>query len=122
MEYKNKYNMLFPARLSSSNILKLYTLYLLRDNQKLYGKEILDIIKNISHESIWTPSHGTLYPLLQEMKALGFIKEETAKGCVKYYSITEKGEDEFNKDKEELKEKIEYSSKFYNNLMNNLYK
>lgn len=121
MNYKNEYTMLFPAKLSSSNILKLYTLFLLSKNNKMYGKEILDTIMSLTNENVWKPSHGTLYPLLQEMIKQGFIQEDSTEGCKKYYNITELGRKEYIKNKESFKNKILYSSKFYENLISSLY-
>lgn len=121
MKYKNEYSMLFPAKLSSSNVLKLYTLYLLNYNKRMYGKEILDTIATITNKIVWKPSHGTLYPLLQDMIKQGHIKEESTEGCRRYYSITESGREEYRKNKEAFKDMILYSSQFYENLLSSLY-
>jgi len=88
--YKGKYNRLFPSKVSSTNFLTVYTLYLLK-GKSMYGKEILDHIVETLGSDTWSPSHGTLYPLLQEMCANGLIELVEEQENRKMYIITPVG-------------------------------
>ena len=88
--YKGEYSRLFPSKVSSTNFLTVYTLYLL-STKPMYGKEILDHITEHLGSETWSPSHGTLYPLLSKMCSDGFIKLDEEQENRKLYAITEQG-------------------------------
>lgn len=121
--YKGEYNRMFPAKMSSSNFLSLYTLFLLnRISKPLYGKEILLEIQNSINIDIWKPSHGTLYPLLSDMEKnnlINVVKETPSK---KYYTITILGKKELELRLNEFKGMLIESSNFFNTIINKMYK
>lgn len=116
-KYKAEYSRLLPTMSSSSNLLILYTLYLLnKSSEPLYGKEMLDTIKkNISTNS-WTPSHGTHYPVLKHLVKEGFVVKVKSDDNKNYYAITEKGRNEFNNKKKEFKSILSDNYKILANL------
>jgi DNA-binding PadR family transcriptional regulator len=71
-----------------------------------YGYEIM---KRIADECIyWKPSPGSVYPMLQKLKASGFITEKT-KGKRKMYILTKEGEERikrFEMRKHEMRQKM----------------
>ncbi len=71
-----------------------------------YGYEIM---KRISEEcACWKPSPGSVYPMLQKLKANSFITEKT-KGKRKIYVLTKEGEERIKKfelHKAEMKQKM----------------
>jgi DNA-binding PadR family transcriptional regulator len=129
--FKAEYSTLFPTKMSSSNFIQLYTLYLLSKTQYMYGKQILNELISVVSEEVWKPSHGTLYPLLALLQKDGFI--EVAKiekveflnrrdnRIKKYYSITEKGREELDFRLEEFKNRLIGSSSFFKTIVNKFY-
>jgi DNA-binding PadR family transcriptional regulator len=71
-----------------------------------YGYEIM---KHITEECVhWKPSPGSVYPMLQKLKASGFITEKT-KGKRNMYVLTKEGEErirKFEQHKTEMKQKM----------------
>ncbi|MFY7908878.1 MAG: PadR family transcriptional regulator [Emticicia sp.] len=68
-------------------------LKLLHDNGRMYGYEITQKVKEITHEDIQI-TEGALYPILHKLEAEEVLTAETEKveGRVrKYYKITPKG-------------------------------
>lgn len=91
-DYKAEYNRLLPTMSSSSNVLILYTLYLLNNSSSpLYGKEMLDKVKDDIGTDSWMPSHGTHYPVLKKMVKEGLISKVKSDNNKNYYTITEVG-------------------------------
>ena len=72
-----------------------------------------DIMKRIEQECpCWKPSPGSVYPMLQKLKKLGFITEKDM-GKRKVYSLTKNGRErlrKFDSYKSEIKEKCPRSS------------
>ncbi len=125
--YKNAYNKLFSVngQLSSTNFLRLYTLFMLRTlNRPVYGKEVLDELNSMYDNSDWKFSHGTLYPILTKMEAAGLIvvDEDMTTKVRKYYRITPDGEDFLESQIDEFKASIMTSGKFFNKVISQLYK
>ena len=69
-------------------------LKLLADNDRMYGYEITQKVKEISNDKILI-KEGSLYPALHKLLKDGLVQVETVnvgKRIRKYYSITEIGE------------------------------
>ena len=125
--YKGAYatNVTSKGAVSSAQFLTMYTLFVLKNGQPAYGKQILDQIRELIGNSSWQLSHGTLYPALAKMVKEGYILLVTddAKftGRIKnrkYYSITEKGERYFELNKEYFRKEVATSKRFFNAVMN----
>lgn len=74
-------------------------LKLLSENNKLYGYEITQKVKEQSHGKI-SLTFGALYPILHKLEADGIVKAETENvdnRLRKYYSLTIKGQHEAKK-------------------------
>ena len=93
---------------SSTQLLRVVVLSVLEasDGVGAYGYEALKVIKSMVGEDeeeviesgVWTPSHGSLYKTLREMKDEGLI-EEVVKPYVgnrKFYLMTSKGKAELD--------------------------
>lgn len=83
-------------------------LKLLSENEKMYGYEISQKVKELSHGKILLKD-GSLYPALQKMTSDGLLsfKEEMVGGRVrKYYYITQQGQIEKTAYVAELKDFI----------------
>lgn len=120
-EYKAKYNRLLPTKMSSSNLLLLYILFFLdKKSQPLYGAEILTEIQKDVSADVWTPSHGTFYPLLEKMEKAKYIVYEKAEGK-NFYSITELGKEELKLRLVEFKHIVYESSRFFSNILAQMY-
>lgn len=81
-------------------------LNLLAENERMYGYQIFQHVKDLSDEKILLKD-GSLYPALQKMTKNGLLsyKEEyIGKRVRKYYSLTTKGEAEKVRYLEELKD------------------
>lgn len=130
-DYKRRYkgayatNVTSKGAVSSAQFLTMYTLFVLKNGQPAYGKQILDQIRELIGNSSWQLSHGTLYPALAKMVKEGYIQLVTddAKftGRIKnrkYYSITEKGERYFELNKEYFRKEVATSKRFFNAVMN----
>ena len=81
-------------------------LNLLAENEKMYGYEIFQRVKELSNEKILLKD-GSLYPALQKMTKEGLLsyKEEyIGKRVRKYYFLTTKGEEEKVRYLKELKD------------------
>lgn len=124
--YKGVYatNISSKGAVSSAQFLTMYTLFVLKDGQPAYGKQILDQIRELIGNSSWQLSHGTLYPALAKMVKEGYIEliTDDAKftGRIKnrkYYRITEKGVRYFELNKEYFRKEIATSKRFFNAVM-----
>lgn len=121
--YKAEYNGMFPIKISSSDFLSLYTLFLLnKHSEPLYGKEMLNKIQGISNSHVWNPSHGTYYPLLEKMEADGFIEKIKNDKSKNFYVITELGKNELKVRLDEFKPILTGGAKFFNNVLSELYR
>ena len=81
--------------------LKTVILKLLSDNDKMYGYEITQRVKELTDSKI-VITEGALYPLLHQLEAEGVVTVETVnigKRVRKYYKLTQTGN-------ERAKEKI----------------
>lgn len=68
-------------------------LQLLKDNDRLYGYEITQMVKNRTGGQLLV-KEGSLYPALHKLEADGFITSEEefiGKRVRKYYSLTKPG-------------------------------
>lgn len=82
-----------------------------------YGYEVVSMIEEITDE-YWSPSYGTIYPLIQRLEKEGLLtslttEEAKSKGLEnsdrKYFELTSEGEEEISpkKDEEEHKKSFE---------------
>ncbi len=91
-------------------------LKLLSENNKLYGYEITQKVKEHSHGKI-TLTFGALYPILHKLEADGIVKAETENvdnRIRKYYSLTIKGQHETKKRIAEFQEYFETMKQIFN--------
>src|SRR6185503_17622571 len=73
--------------------LKTIILKLLSDNQRMYGYEITQRVKDLTGDKIQL-TEGALYPSLHSLEAEGILTTETVnigKRVRKYYTLTKKG-------------------------------
>jgi len=73
--------------------LKTIVLKLLSENERMYGYEITQHVKDITDEKIQL-TEGALYPTLHKLEAEGFLKTEKVsigKRVRKYYRLTAQG-------------------------------
>ncbi|MBK5241845.1 PadR family transcriptional regulator [Clostridium sp.] len=121
-DYTAKYNKLFPTKMSSSNLLLIYTLFLLdKSDEPLYGKEMLTEIERAGSTNIWKPSHGTYYPLLDDMVKSGYINNVKTTNSMKFYDITDIGRQELIFKRGEFRTMLIESSKFFSNILSQIY-
>lgn len=118
--YKGEYTRLFPSKVSSTNFLTVYTLYLLND-KPMYGKEILDHITEHLGSETWSPSHGTLYPLLSKMCSEGLIKLDEEQENRKLYAITEHGKEALTDQLQVILPALQSSYEFLGKVVKELY-
>ncbi|RJS73194.1 MAG: PadR family transcriptional regulator [Candidatus Syntrophoarchaeum sp. WYZ-LMO15] len=87
-----------------SGFFKFHTLRLLNE-RPMYGYEI---IREIERKTEKKPSQGSIYPILHELEEKGFVEATwhvVEKGpSRKYYHITDKGREEFERAKQKLTE------------------
>ncbi|MBK7965129.1 MAG: PadR family transcriptional regulator [Bacteroidetes bacterium] len=91
--------------------LKTIILKLLKDNKRMYGYEITQRVKELTHDRIQL-TEGALYPSLHALEADGILTTETeyiGKRVRKYYSLSAKG-------KTVTKEKISEFADFMNTM------
>lgn len=92
----HKYLMYIYIMYSSELIkgtLKTIVLKLLSDNQKMYGYEITQKVKDLTGDKIQL-TEGALYPALHSLEAEGILSTEVVnigKRVRKYYTLTKKG-------------------------------
>lgn len=73
--------------------LKTIILKLLSENNRMYGYEITQKVKELSADKI-VITEGALYPLLHKLEAEGIVETESeyfGKRLRKYYKLTESG-------------------------------
>lgn len=69
---------------------------LLEENGRMYGYEITQKVKQITHGELQV-TEGALYPALHKLEAEGFLEvemENVGNRMRKYYKLTESGEQE----------------------------
>lgn len=94
-------------------LLAYYVLNLL-SNKKMYGKQIIDHITNMTRGS-WKPSPGSIYPLLQKMVRLGLVTErlDNSRGLSTHtYELTGSGRDALKEMREEIKPRLKKTIEF----------
>ena len=93
--------------------LSTIVLAILAENERMYGYEIFQRVKELSDDKILLKD-GSLYPALQKMTKDGlltFKEEYIGKRVRKYYYLTPKGENEKKLYLEELKDFIKTLNK-----------
>lgn len=98
--------MIFSTELLKGT-LKTIVLKLLASNEKMYGYEITQKVKDLTRDRIQI-TEGALYPTLHALEAEGLLTTETeytGKRARKYYSLNELGK---SKTKEKVTELAEF--------------
>lgn len=102
-----------PVMLFSSELIKgtLKTIVLkqLETNQRMYGYEITQRVKELTFDKIQI-TEGALYPTLHALEAEGLVQVETefvGKRVRKYYSLNPKGRSKVDEKVDEWKEFME---------------
>lgn len=98
--------MIFSTELIKGT-LKTIVLKLLADNQKMYGYEITQKVKELTKDRIQI-SEGALYPTLHALETEGLVTTETeyiGKRVRKYYSLSVAGQ---SKTREKLNELTDF--------------
>lgn len=84
-----------------SDILK-YTVLKIFEEGPSYGYEVVSRIEEVT-DGYWSPSYGTIYPLIQRLEEKGLLKQLDEKQALergledgerKYFELTDKGEKE----------------------------
>lgn len=120
--YKGNYQRLFPSKMSSSGFLTLFSLYILdKKNEPVYGREIINEIERMMDSTVWKPSHGTLYPILEKLEKEGLVQIVKEENSRKYYIITEEGREFLDTKKDDFKDMLTSSSRFFNSVINKMY-
>jgi DNA-binding PadR family transcriptional regulator len=86
--------------------LKTIVLNLLIQHQKLYGYEMVNLVKQKSKDKL-VITEGALYPTLHKLEQLGLVQFEMlfhGKRQRKYYQLTQEGEAEAKLNMERFKE------------------
>lgn len=86
--------------------LQAIILKLLSDNNKMYGYEITQKVKDLTKGELQI-TEGALYPSLHKLETSGVLEVEVVKvgnRLRKYYKLTEKGAGETKKRMEEIQE------------------
>ena len=87
-------------------ILPVIILKLLNDNEKMYGYQIMQTVKDLSGDKILI-KEGSLYPSLHKLREAGFVEVETeniGKRVRHYYFLTETGKIESEERESELRD------------------
>lgn len=117
---------------SSTQLLRVVILSVFDANGSAgsYGYEALKVVKKMVGEDedqvlesgVWTPSHGSLYRALRELKADGFIEEikKPYSGNVKFYVITEEGKKELERTLHPLLGNLKATSELFANITKSL--
>lgn len=91
-----------------SDILK-YTVLKIFEEGPSYGYEVVSCIEEIT-DGYWSPSYGTIYPLIQRLEEKGFLKQLSKEHAQdrglededrKYFELTEKGSQEIQPSEDE---------------------
>lgn len=102
----NLLNMIYSSELIKGT-LKTIVLKLLADNQKMYGYEITQKVKELTGDKIQI-TEGALYPTLHALENDGLVTAETeyiGKRVRKYYTLSPSGT---SKTKEKVSELIDF--------------
>ncbi|MCX7610327.1 MAG: PadR family transcriptional regulator [Ignavibacterium sp.] len=118
--HKDKYNRLFPHKISTNTFLTIYILNTLKKHNRMYGKEISDYILQRFNGN-WKPSHGMLYPILRNLEKKGLIKgywedSTDSKRFRRFYEITEKGLQAYDDYVKDIQPQIQESEKIISTL------
>ena len=122
--YRDSYNRLLPMRPSVNAFITLYLLHLLNENEKLYGKEMIDMMMK-RFKGSWTPSHGLVYPILKELEEDGLIKGTWTKGAtnrsIKEYELTKAGRSVYNVEKKYMEKDFNATMTMIETFMVDIY-
>lgn len=113
------YSTLHLNKTSSTEFLKLFLLScMIKEDKPVYGKEIINYINRFN--CAWSPSHGTMYPLLRELLNNGYIENAFATDRKKYYNITSEGKNFYKKNSREFKSLLRKTARFYNEIADDI--
>ena len=96
--------------------LKYMVLNLLRDNPKMYGYEITQVLDETTGGRIKL-TFAALYPVLHKLEAEGMVRTETENvnnRIRKYYTLTGKGQKESELRREEIRGYLQLMTKLFN--------
>lgn len=113
----------FPTKMSTTALVKMYTLHLLTEGT-FYGNKIIDEIKS-RLKNKWEPSPGMLYPLLRELESEGYIQgswDEPNKRSIRRYRITNEGYNHYKKLLLKNKPALDDSLIIVESILNDIYK
>ncbi|WP_066633532.1 PadR family transcriptional regulator [Desulfolucanica intricata] len=109
---KSYHDLIDVSKLSGGLLLRgllpFYVLSLLA-KKKMYGKQIIDHITNMTRGS-WKPSPGSIYPMLQKMVKLGLVTqhlENTGGQSTRVYELTGLGREALKDMRKEIKPRLE---------------
>lgn len=88
-----------PGRFFERGVLKFIILHLIKE-QPRHGYDIIQELENKFH-GFYSPSAGTVYPILQLLEDQGYVTINQKEGK-KIYSITEDGEKYLSEHEEEI--------------------
>lgn len=124
IRYTGTYNRLFPLKVSTNTFITIYTLHLLNQHGKLYGKEIINRIED-RFKGKWKPSHGLVYPILRELENEGLVTAEwigdEGKKTIRMYNITNAGREAFDVERDRHEAAFMESFVMMETLMSDLY-
>lgn len=111
--YKGKLYICFMSTTNGmlKGSLQTIILKLLQENDKMYGYEITQKVKDITNGEIKL-TEGSMYPALHKMEADGFLSTSTEmveNRVRKYYSLTKEG-------REQVTTKLQEAKSFIGNL------
>jgi DNA-binding PadR family transcriptional regulator len=96
---KGAYTTLFPPIIKTTSFVTFYILHLFNKKPVYYGKELSDAIID-RFNTRWKPSNGIIYPLLRKLEETELLKmsydyDDCHNKSKFYYTITEKGREEY---------------------------
>lgn len=109
--------------LTRSGLLPLYTLHILNEHE-MFGNEIMAEIEKRT-EKTWSPTPGTIYPLLKELEMKKFVEGKwdlNKDRPRRVYTITKKGKQEYEILCKVLKHHLEEAIEIFQKIFNELYK
>jgi DNA-binding PadR family transcriptional regulator len=106
-------------KINPRGFLELYTLgYIIDKDKEVYGKEIIDYINDFNMS--WRPSHGTFYPVLNDLQEHGLIEYVYEYDSRKFYAVTDYGKEYFRERADDFRKQLLRSAKFYKEVAEKL--
>lgn len=124
--YNGKYQKLFPNTMSTNALMTIYILHVLaEDGGFLYGKEIIDKIRDRFH-GVVKPSHGLMYPIMRNLEEAGLLEahqdgNQNVRNVRRFFRITLEGREALHAEAEKFKPVFLQSYMFFSGAMKDLY-